>query len=210
MNQIASSLFLLKNMRTLTIQTTTFFLLFFVSVMGLYSNNRTEQQAFQLVKDYHEFEIRFYPEAVLATVYSKAESYRAISGTGFNALAGYIFGGNESNEKIAMTAPVHMNIEKGRSSMSFVMPGKYSMEDLPAPDNQAVTLSTSPAEYVAAIRFGGWASDQKIKEYSAMLDQLLRKNNISHKGNFRYLGYNPPYQFTGRRNEIIVTVNWKN
>ena len=109
-----------------------------------------------------------------------------------------------------MTAPVHMDIEKGRSSMSFVMPGKYSMEDLPAPDNPAVTLSTSPAEHVAVIRFGGWASDQKIKEYSSMLDQLLRQNNMSHKGNFRYLGYNPPYQFTGRRNEIIVTVDWNN
>lgn len=178
--------------------------------MGLYSNNRTEQQAYQLVKDYQEFEIRFYPKAVLATVYSNAETYRAISGTGFNALAGYIFGGNESKEKIAMTAPVHMDIEKGRSSMSFVMPGKYSMEDLPAPDNPAVTLSTSPAEHVAVIRFGGWASDQKIKEYSSMLDQLLRQNNMSHKGNFRYLGYNPPYQFTGRRNEIIVTVDWNN
>jgi hypothetical protein len=28
-------------------------------------------------------------------------------------------------------------------------------------------------------------------------------------GNHRYLGYNPPYQVVGRRNEIIVTIDWK-
>lgn len=171
--------------------------------------NRTEQQAYRVIKQLNEIEIRYYPEAVLATVYTNAQNYRELSGKGFNTLAGYIFGGNQENEKITMTAPVHMNMQNGKSSMSFVMPSKYSLEDLPKPNNAYVQLGKSPAEYVAVIRFGGWANDQKIREYSKILEKSLEANKISHKGNFRYLGYNPPYQVSGRRNEIIVTINWE-
>lgn len=187
-----------------------FILILFVSGMKIFSrDNGTEQQRFKLLKKFSDFEIRYYPEAVLATVYSSAQTYREVSGTGFNTLAGYIFGGNQNNEKIAMTAPVHMDIDKGKSSMSFVMPGKYTLEDLPSPNNPSVEVSKSPEDYVAVIRFGGWANDQKIKEYSESLDKLLRENNIKHKGNFRYLGYNPPFQLNNRRNEIIVSVEWE-
>lgn len=185
-------------------------LILFVSGMKIFSReNRTEQQSFQVLKKFDGFEIRYYPKALLATVYSNAETYRELSGQGFNTLAGYIFGGNQNNEKIAMTAPVHMDIEKGKSSMSFVMPGQYKLEELPSPNNPSVKVSESPEDYVAVIRFGGWTNDQKIKEYSKALDKLLRENNITHKGNFRYLGYNPPFQVNNRRNEIIVSVEWK-
>lgn len=185
-------------------------LILFVSGMNIFSrDNRTEQQSYQVLKKHNDFEIRFYPEAVLATVYSDAQNYRELSGPGFNTLAGYIFGGNQNNEKIAMTAPVHMDIEKGKSSMSFVMPGKYKLEELPSPNNPSVKVTKSPEDYVAVISFGGWANDQKIKEYSEALDKLLQENNITHKGNFRYLGYNPPYQLNNRRNEIIVSVELK-
>jgi hypothetical protein len=34
------------------------------------------------------------------------------------------------------------------------------------------------------------------------------EKGISYYGNFRFLGYNPPYQFIGRRNEIIMSVNY--
>lgn len=185
-------------------------LILFVSGMNIFSrDNRTEQQSFKVLKKFNDFEIRYYPEAVLATVYSNAQSYRELSGPGFNTLAGYIFGGNNNNEKIAMTAPVHMDIEKDKSSMSFVMPGKYTLEELPSPNNPSVKVSKSPEDHVAVIRFSGWANDIKIKEYSEALGKLLRENNIIHKGNFRYLGYNPPFQLNNRRNEIIVSVEWE-
>jgi hypothetical protein len=36
----------------------------------------------------------------------------------------------------------------------------------------------------------------------------MKENGITSYGNYRFLGYNPPYQFIGRRNEIIVSVEW--
>ena len=168
----------------------------------------TEKQAYRVVHAENEFEIRFYPSAILATIHSQARSYRELSVPGFRQLAGYIFGGNESGTKIAMTSPVHMDINDSLSSMSFVMPSSYEMEKLPDPDNGRVKLEETTDEYVAVLKFGGYASDKRIQRYSAELKKLLEERKIQYNGRFRYLGYNPPYQPFGRRNEIIVSVEW--
>ena len=63
-------------------------------------------------------------------------------------------------------------------------------------------------EYVAAIEFGGYASDEDIRLYTKKLAKTLNEKSISYYGDFQYLGYNTPYQLFGRRNEIIVSVNW--
>ena len=107
-----------------------------------------------------------------------------------------------------MTAPVHMDINDSMSAMSFVMPSAYENKTLPAPNDSNVILEKSKAEYVAVIKFSGYATDTKIEHYSKQLKSILIERGISFHGNFRFLGYNPPYQFIGRRNEIIVSINW--
>lgn len=83
------------------------------------------------------------------------------------------------------------------------------MENLPKPNDSEIQLTTSENEYVAAIRFGGFASDQDLKNYSKKLVEILNEKGIVILGNPRYLGYNPPYQLAGRRNEIIIPIEWK-
>jgi len=167
----------------------------------------TEKQKYRVVRSEKEFEIRFYPSAILATVYSDASNYRELAYPGFRKLAGYIFGGNESETKISMTSPVHMDMDT--ASMSFVMPSSFSEENLPMPDDPGVKIERTDDVYVAAVRFGGYASDKDIRRYSEKLRSLLAVKGIKWYGNFRYLGYNPPFQPFGRRNEIIVNVEWK-
>ncbi len=185
------------------------FILIFIQTFTFMAFGKTEQQKYRVVHTGKEFEIRFYPSATLATVRMEAKSYRELSGDGFRKLAGYIFGGNKSDTKIAMTAPVHMDIQSGGSSMSFVMPSSWEKENLPSPNDPGVLLEKSSDEYVAAIRFGGYASDADIKDYSDKLKKLLDEQGIAYHGNFRFLGYNPPFQPFGRRNEIIVSVTWE-
>lgn len=171
--------------------------------------NKTEEQKYSLVRKYDDFEIRFYPSATVASIRSDAKTYRELAGPGFQKLAGYIFGGNEANAKISMTAPVQMDINDTGSTMSFVMPSAYSKENLPKPNDPTIQITSTRPEYVAAIRFGGYASDKDLKLYSEKLQKLLDQHGITSLGNYRFLGYNSPYQFIGRRNEIIVTVDWK-
>jgi hypothetical protein len=173
------------------------------------SINKTEEQKHSLVRKYKDFEIRFYPSATIATISSNAKTYRDLAGPGFQKLAGYIFGGNESNTKISMTSPVQMDINDSVSTMSFAMPSSFTKENLPKPNDPNVHIKITSDEYVAVVRFGGYASDEDLKFYSEKLQNLLKANGITSFGNYRFLGYNPPFQFIGRRNEIIVAVDWK-
>lgn len=171
---------------------------------------KTETQAYKIIRIEKDFEIRFYPAVTMAMITSSAKTYRELGSTGFTKLAGYIFGGNETRKKIAMTSPVHMDINDSVSSMSFVMPSEYNKDNLPKPNDSQILIRTTADEYVAAIKFGGFASDQDIKLNASKLENALKANSIAYYGNFRFLGYNAPYQLFGRRNEIIVSVNWDN
>ena len=174
------------------------------------STSKSETQAYKVIQIEKEFEIRHYPSATMALVTSSLKSYRELGNTGFRKLAGYIFGGNKENKKIAMTSPVHMEISDSVSSMSFVMPTNYNKDNLPLPNNSEIKIKVSEPEYVAALQFGGFATTSRIEKHKAQLKKLLEDKGISYYGNFRYLGYNPPFQLFGRRNEVIVAIHYVN
>jgi len=191
-----------------------FFLLIIITAISIpilmsFTSVRIEKQKYRVVKKEEEFEIRFYPPAIFATTRSTAKSYQELGSSGFRKIAGYIFGNNESSAKIAMTAPVHMDINEKGSSMSFVMPSEYTLDKLPRPVDSRVELHESPAVYMAAIEFGGYAGDQKIKQYTDRLLLALNQKGIKTTGNPTYLGYNAPYEFIGRKNEIVIAISWK-
>jgi hypothetical protein len=173
-----------------------------ILLMGIFqSDSKTEHQKYETLKSDGDFEVRFYPPAVLASV-PMGGSYDDSRNGSFGALAGYIFGGNESEMQISMTAPVR--ISETRNRMSFVMPSHLRLESLPKPNNKNVVLHRAEARYVASVRFGGWSSDRKIAEMKEKLEQWLKTERLQHTGDFEYLGYNPPYQLANRRNEVIV------
>jgi hypothetical protein len=168
-----------------------------------------ETQKYRVVKKEDGFEIRFYPKATFATIRASGTNYKQVSSSGFRKLAGYIFGGNDQNKSIAMTAPVRMEMSEKGSAMSFVMPDKYDMASLPKPKDATVEIKQSEPVYAAVIAFGGYANDEKINDYNNKLIALLKKKNIKIIGQFNFLGYNAPFQFIGRKNEISIPIEWK-
>lgn len=146
-------------------------------------------------------EIRRYPELILAQTEMNAASYNENSSMGFRRVAGYIFGGNAEGEKIAMTSPVVMEMGT-QTQMAFVMPKQYKMEDLPQPNSQQVQLTKKEARTLAVLRFGGYSDDAKIQEKAAELRALLQKEQIAYTDKLIYMGYNAPWDFIGRRNEV--------
>lgn len=194
-------------MRTIIIIISTILLLLIIfQAYVIMSTKNTESQKYTVISKEGEFEIRLYPAVTMASINSNAKSFKELGSNGFRKLASYIFGGNKSNTQISMTTPVHMNIDDSSSTMSFVMPSNYTKENLPTPNDQEVNIITNEEEYVAAIEFGGFASDKDIDFYKSKLAFALSEKSIQTIGNFRYLGYNPPYQLLGRKNEIIVTI----
>jgi len=184
------------------------FMLF--QIYTIVSINKTETQAYKVIEIEENFEIRYYPAATMAMISSSSKSYRDLGSSGFGKLAKFIFGGNSEKKQIAMTSPVHMDIGKTKSTMAFVLPATYNQTTVPKPNDSSVDIVTSEPEYVAVIQFGGFGSNENINEHKKMLENDLKKKGLSYSGNFRYLGYNPPYQLFGRRNEVIVALNDNN
>ena len=166
---------------------------------------QTEKQKYRVLHKDGDFEIRRYEPSVMASV-EMPGTYSSMSSTGFRALAGYIFGGNEENKKIAMTAPVHVAMADSTSTMSFVMPSAYQLEDLPDPLNDRILLHETGTSITASISFGGYANDRIIQQKTVELRSLLRSRGIQSLNDYRFLGYNPPYRIINRRNEIVVTL----
>ncbi len=163
----------------------------------------TEQLKYEVVKEYDGFEVRRYEAALFSSVYLKSSSYEETSNQAFRVLAGYIFGGNETGEKIAMTSPVTMEIGDS-AKMSFMVPTNYADTNLPKPNNDQIFFEKKSGSIMAVIRFGGWANDERIKEHQEKLIQLLKSQKLEHTGKFVFFGYNPPYTVVGRRNEVAV------
>jgi hypothetical protein len=174
-----------------------------------FSTSSIETQKYRVVKKEDGFEIRFYPKATFATIRSSGSNYKQVASGGFRKLAGYIFGGNDQNKSIAMTAPVRMEMSEKGSAMSFVMPEKYDMASLPKPKDATVEIKQSEPVYAAVITFGGYANDEKINDYNNKLVALIEKKKIKIIGRFNFLGYNAPFQFIGRKNEISIPIEWK-
>lgn len=185
---------------TILIVTTLFFL---TQAFAYMSVKNTEEHKYEVLKVYEDFEVRKYSDAIFSSVELNSSSYEESSTNGFRALAGYIFGGNDGNEKIAMTTPVAMELGD-TIKMSFMVPSDYNMEDLPQPNNKRIYFEKKVGKTIAAMRYGGWSSDEKVELYKRKLDAAIKREGLKHNGKFIYLGYNPPFEVVNRRNEITV------
>jgi hypothetical protein len=86
----------------------------------------------------------------------------------------------------------------------FLVPKKFTKETLPKPENSDIIFIEVPEKKMAAITFGGWASDTKIEKYRLQLMALLDKKAIKYSNKFSVLGYNSPFELLSRKNEIVV------
>jgi hypothetical protein len=192
-------------MKTFLIILGIIFALFLGSQFYLYRSSKSiEGYKYSIIKTYKGFEIRIYQASLFTSVKIYTDNYKQASSKGFSILGGYIFGNNENKEQIPMTSPVAMTLEKKEMTMLFLVPEKFTKENLPKPENTKIEFIEIPEKKMAAITFSGWASDEKIEKYKLLLIKLLDENGIKYANKFSVLGYNPPYEILFRRNEIIV------
>jgi len=167
------------------------------------STQQTEQHRYKVIKQFDKFEIRKYDPALFSSVKLNKKGYKESSSEGFGILAGYIFGDNQTNEKIAMTSPVVMELGD-TSKMLFMVPKNYTLKNLPTPKNGNILFEKQEEKIMAAIRFDGWADDEKIEKYKSILRAELDKEKLNYIPKFIFLGYNPPFEVINRRNEVVV------
>lgn len=191
-------------MKTLIIITLSIVLL--IVIIQIYisrSTQQTEQHNYTVIKSYDKFEIRQYDSALFSSVKLSKKGYKESSSEGFRILAGYIFGDNDANEKIAMTTPFMMELGDS-TKMMFMVPKNKNLENLPNPKNSKIVFEKQEEKIIAAISFDGWADDENIEKYTSILKEELLKEKLNFVNKFTFMGYNPPYEVMNRRNEIVV------
>ena len=191
-----------------------FILLVTIVISQKYSSGENPEDAqsvdYETLEARNGFQIRKYPELTVATTVFNSSSYSDNSGIGFRKIASYIFGGNSSNEKIAMTSPVQMDMGP-KPTMSFFMPGNVAPKELPTPNRKDVFVTIQPSKTVAVIAFSGWASDKELAKQFNLLKSKLRAESLEFDDSYSFLGYNPPYKLINRKNEVIIPlINYKN
>ncbi|WP_375481349.1 heme-binding protein [uncultured Mycobacterium sp.] len=194
------------------------------SIVGIRAG--TEEPPYVIVRKIGDLEIRRYGSRIAAETVIDADEERARS-EGFRRLAGYIFGGNRTRSKIAMTAPVSQEqaysstgeriamtapVSAARGAdgwvIRFFMPTKWTLDTLPEPDDPAVHLVTVPAATLAVLRFSGYPRPGAIQQRTAELLRALRDTDFVPDGAPQAWFYDPPWTVPPlRRNEIAVTVN---
>ena len=194
--------------------------LWFVS--SLFMDNDLESPEYSVLKKQDGFEIRSYEPYIIAEVTLPAGTQNPTTAA-FRELGGYIFGGNQGDVSIAMTSPVSTSQEKGQSiamtspvaiienndsfTMSFSMPSKFSLENLPKPNSNKVSFRKVPAGTYATLGFTGWATDRQRLRYTEKLKSLLKAQLIEPLGEPELLQYDRPTKFPLlRRNEIKIEI----
>ena len=174
-----------------------------IQLYFIHLQRNIETYPYVVKKKYQQVEIRSYETTLFTSVRLSTKGYKNSASQGFSILAGYIFGNNERNEKIAMTSPVSMSLED-TMTMMFMVPKKFNKDMLPKPNQTGIEFKQEPAKILAAITFSGWANDTKIEKYKQDLKAVLDAEGIKYTNQFYFFGYNAPYEVFNRKNEVIV------
>jgi hypothetical protein len=188
------------------------------SVIGLRSG--TEEPRFEVVGRQGAVEIRRYAPRLAAETTIAAANGEAARSEGFRRLAGYIFGGNRSRAKIAMTAPVAQGPERIAMTapvvqeaagdgwtIRFFMPAGYTRETLPDPVDARVAIVEVPGATMAVLRYAGVPTAAAAATHRAALLAALRDGPWQPAGVAEDWFYDPPWTLPPlRRNEAVVPV----
>jgi hypothetical protein len=180
----------------------------------------TESPKYTVLRKENQIEIREYFGYIQAEVSVHESNYKTAIESGFNILAGYIFGNNISLQKVDMTTPVKVNQSekiamtipvtvKGESefTVAFVMPSAYTLETLPKPRDERIRFVPISTHKMATIRFSGYFNQGNIQKNKDRLHEWMTEYGMEGEGDPIVAGYNPPW-IPGfmARNEVMIKV----
>lgn len=191
-------------------------------IMGAIDAMAIEEAKYEVIERDDKFEIRDYETHILAETVVQGNLEDAGS-EAFKRLFRYISGDNRPGEKVAMTAPVSQQPRGEKMKMtapvgqqrlgeswavSFMMPGSYTLETLPEPEDPKVSLRQVPARRMAAVRYSGFWSEKGYLRYKAELESWIDGMGLTIVGDPIWARYNPPFMpWFLRRNEILIPVD---
>ena len=168
-----------------------------------------EQPKYKVVRKENDIEIRSYDKILMSSVKVYGNQYNALR-NGFQPLVRYIGAKERVSEKISMTAPVIQttNDETENWIVSFAMPSKYNINNLPKPTNDDIYFEEIQPSLAAVIRFSGVADISLLTQKASVLKRWLELNGYTESSSPKFLFYNDPTTpgFL-RRNEVMIIID---
>lgn len=183
----------------------------------------TERQPYDVLRQFHDFELRRYPAHLVAEV-EVTSSFTDAANEAFGVLVAFISGRNSTREKVAMTAPVvqeeaprriamtspvvqESGVEPGRQLVAFVMPAEFTLATLPTPSDPRIRVREIPAQLATARRFTGRWSERIYAEQVAELHTAVSLAGFEIIGQPRFARFDPPWvPWFLRHNEVVLPV----
>jgi hypothetical protein len=167
----------------------------------------TEIPSYRVEQRLGDAEIRQYAPRITAEVTVSGNRSDAIS-AGFRVLAGYIFGGNAGQDKVAMTAPVaQKTAQDGAWVVQFTMPSDYTMDSLPVPQDKSIRLVAQVADRQVVLQFSGRAGESLLASKDAELRAIAAANGLDLGAGPIYAFYDDPFTLPwNRRNEVAFVL----
>ncbi len=152
-------------------------------------------------------EVRSYGAHRVAEVSARGEA-RAAAGDGFRVLARYIFGGNATGEKIAMTVPVVQTpVGDGAWTVRFMMPEGAVKAGLPATKDARIRFLDVAPERQVVERFSGWATGAVMEARADGLRAWAKAQGLTLTGGPYFYFYDAPMTLPwNRRNEAAFSI----
>ncbi len=185
---------------------------FFIFILMVRPAMAIEEPEFEVLQTNDNYEVRRYVPHIVAEV-DVAEGDGDPGRAAFRILAGYIFGDNEAETKMSMTAPVTSHAggddEEDLHTYAFFMESEYTMATLPKPIDTRIRLVEKPARVIAARRYSGRWSTANYQKHEGALIAALAEDGVSLAGEPYLARYNSPFTpWFMRRNELLVEIEW--
>ena len=157
---------------------------FLMMFWRVYSELNIYTPKYEIISQNNYIEIRRYNKLDVITT-TEHLPYKEATHNGFRTLANYIFGKNIDNIKIPMTAPVITSFPNNENiDIAFIMNENYSIDNLPKPITEKITLQELELGKVAVIKFGLWATPKRIQTKKNRLETYLNNNSIQYSAEF--------------------------
>jgi hypothetical protein len=158
---------------------------------------------YQVLRSDGKFELRDYPALTLVET-PMPQAGKDADG-GFMRLFGFISGGNEAKQKIAMTTPVLISGDKAARTMAFVMPANMKPGQVPKPADGSVTVRELTAARFAVLRYRGGRNVQQEARSLAELKAWMAAQGLEVLSGPVYGYFDPPWTPTLlRHNEVML------
>lgn len=191
------------------------------SIPGFFGIRLDAEPSYDVEDTVGDVEIRRYAPALFAHVCVGGDHDSAVE-LAYEKLADYIYGDNESREKMEMTSPVFqiegesrmfsVPIQKRQTAdgwaVAFFLSNNLSPLEAPLPDDPAIRILASKEALVATLRYNGNNTEQRRLIAKSEMIQALHESRWTMEEHVYWASYDQPFAIPYlKRNEAHASVS---